>query len=274
MYGGSMNAKFAIERERYNKLYYMEYENDQCLPHFHSQIELYFIENGEMDIIVNNNKKTLCKGELALSLSYDTHQYMTNEYSRSSVFIIPAYMCEKLQEVVRGKRVANPFISDPEVVELIKDCIFRINNEKLSELRLLGYIYVILGAIIENIDFEKTQQSIDADLSSKILFYLDSNFHDQISLNDLSGALGYSSYYISRYFKNCFKIGFNQYLTLLRLQKAVTLLSENQKNITYCAFESGFNSMRTFYRAFLKEFGVTPKEYINNLKKEFPSQIY
>lgn len=268
-----MNAKFAIERERYNKLYYMEYENDQCLPHFHSQIELYFIEKGEMDIIVNNNKKTLCKGELALSLSYDTHQYITNNHSRSSVFIIPAYMCEKLQEVVRGKRVANPFISDPEVVGLIKNCIFRIKNEKLSELRLLGYIYVILGAIIENIDFEKTHQAIDADLSSKILFYLDSNFHDQISLDDLSGALGYSSYYISRYFKNCFKIGFNQYLTLLRLQNAVTLLSESQKNITYCAFESGFNSMRTFYRAFLKEFGITPKEYIKNLKKEFLSQM-
>ena len=261
-----MNSRFAIEREKNNKVYYKEYENDFCFPHFHSQIELYFITDGDMDIIINNHQRLLKKGELAVSLSYDTHQYKTNRYSHSAVFIIPLYMADKFEELINKQRVAQPFISHSDSVEFIRKCIEKIILGHLSDLEIQGYIYLILGTVYKHIGFKATDEHICVNLSSKILFYLDNHFKEDVSLNSLAYTLGYSPYYISHYFKNCFYIGFNQYLTMLRLRNAVTLLSLGKFNITYCALESGFNSMRTFYRAFSKEFGKSPKEYMKHLK--------
>ena len=44
-----MHPRFGIERERNNSLFFKKYSNDRCLFHFHSQIELYFVDEGEMD---------------------------------------------------------------------------------------------------------------------------------------------------------------------------------------------------------------------------------
>ena len=72
--------------------------------------------------------------------------------------------------------------------------------------------------------------------------------------------------YNSRYFKNCFGIGLSRYITMVRLKNALMLMHEGKNTLTYCALESGFNSLRTFYRVFNEEFNSTPKEYINKLQ--------
>lgn len=48
---------------------------------------------------------------------------------------------------------------------------------------------------------------------------------------------------------------------MVRLKNALMLMHEGKHTLTYCALESGFNSVRTFYRAFSEEFDCTPKEY-------------
>lgn len=117
------------------------------------------------------------------------------------------------------------------------------------------------AANVEICTFERSQKPTDTDLASRILFYIDENFKNDISLSTLANNFGYSSSYISRYFKDCFNIGFNRYLNILRLKNALLLMNKNKYDITYCALESGFNSIHTFYRAFRNEFKCTLKEY-------------
>ena len=83
----------------------------------------------------------------------------------------------------------------------------------------------------------------------------------------MATEFGYSKSYLSRFFKSSFGIGINRYISTIRLKNAIELMHEKKHSITYCALESGFGSMRTFYRDFLTEFGVSPKEYIQ--KNEF-----
>ena len=78
-----MKAMFGIERERHNKLFYKEYKNDKGVFHFHSQIELYFVTEGEMEIYVGNQGRTVCAGEMSVALSYEPHSYKTPESSAS-----------------------------------------------------------------------------------------------------------------------------------------------------------------------------------------------
>lgn len=259
-----MQAKFGIERERHNKLYYKEYNNDKGAFHFHSQIELYFVDDGEMEVFVNNQRKILKKGEMSVSLSYDAHAYRTVNYSKSSVLIIPPYICEDFISAIKHKRVVNPFICDSDTVKQIKACFNEIKKGNINEIKLLGYVYVILGIIMESICFETTEEVIEPELSSKILFYINENYKNNITLESIASNFGYSQNYISRYFKACFDIGINQYINIIRLKNALMLMHEKKYSITYCALESGFNSMRTFYRVFYNQFQCAPRDYFKN----------
>lgn len=256
-----MYAEFGIERELNNKLFYKECENDNGHIHFHSQIELCIVDEGEMDILLNDKKKTLKKGQMCISLSYDAHVYKPVRYSKSTVIIIPTYMCEEFISVIKDKKVVNPFITDLQTVEEIKYYFNKLKNTD-NQIKQIGYINMMLGNIMEAVSFKKSSEPIETQLSSKLLFYIHENYKSNISLSSLSSKFGYTESYISRYFKSCFHIGINQYLSIIRLKNAIMLMRKNKNNITYCALESGFNSVRTFYRVFYKEFKCSPKQYL------------
>ena len=259
-----MQPIFNIVRERDNKLFYKSYTNDKTVLQFHSQIELYFVDDGQMDFWVNGHYKRLSAGEMSVALSYDSHAYKTPEYSRSSVLIIPPHVCEEFILATKGKKATNPFICDKAAVAKIKECYGEIKREGIGKIEQLGYIYVILGIVMERVFLEQTDSVSDPALSSKILFYINENFKSGITPSQIAAHFGYSQSYISRYFKSCFNITLIKYLTTIRLKNAIMLMHEGKHSATYCSLESGFSSMRTFYRAFYNEFGCSPKEYMAN----------
>ena len=263
-----MQPIFNITRERNNNLFFKDYTNDKGVLQFHSQIELYFVNEGEMEAWVNGHYRLLSAGEMSVALSYDSHAYKTPVSSKSSTLIIPPHMCEEFIMETRGKRATNPFITDTAAVSRIKECFSGLRREGINRIEQLGYIYVILGIVMENIFLEKAEEANDPALSSKILFYINENFKSGITPADISAHFGYSQSYISRYFKSCFNITLIKYLTIMKLKNAIMLMHEGKRSTTYCSLESGFSSMRTFYRAFYNEFGCSPKEYIENQKSE------
>ena len=260
-----MKAVFRTEREKQNFLFYKEYNNDSSIFGFHSQVELYFIDDGEMDITINSYHKRLKKGEMCVSLSFDAHGYSTHSSSRSSVLIIPTHMCEKFIESIKDKRSAYPFICDTNAVCEIKDYIKKLNDCHENDIKQQGYIYVILGLVADNLQLENSKDTFDTTLSTKLLMYIENNYSKSISLKTVSAELGYNESYLSRCFKSSFKIGFNQFLTTIRLKNALLFMNEGKHKLAYCAFESGFNSLRTFHRVFHNEFGCTPKEYMKHM---------
>lgn len=261
-----MKADFNVTRERHNKLFYKEYENDKCVLQFHSHIELYFVDDGAMEFMVNGHRRTLRGGEMSVALSYDSHAYRTPESSKSSVLIIPVYLAEAFIGATKHKKAAYPFITDRETVKKIKGYIKDLLSEDGNEVITLGLINVILGTVMKSIFFENTETASDMELSSRILSYVNQQFKDDITLESLAHEFGYNKSYLSRYFKSSFNVGFNQYISTVRLKNALILMNEKKHSLTHCALESGFNSMRTFYRVFENEFNCSPKEYLKNIE--------
>lgn len=61
----------------------------------------------------------------------------------------------------------------------------------------------------------------------------------------------------------------NDYINRLRVEYTIKLMRGNKNySIEAIAGEAGFNSRSTFYRAFYKEFGMTPAQYMNTLTDE------
>lgn len=255
-----MHPKLRITREIANEIFC--YHNSKAtLPtpfHFHSNIELYLILEGQADIWVGTRYKRLNAGQFSLTLSYDAHRYEPIGTVKTSCLILPASMCAEFT----GKSLADPFIDDRELFDKILTCIDTIAQNR-NEYITNGCVSIILGLIKEKVDMRKRESTAYTDNMSEILIYINDNFKNNITLSSVSGELGYNPSYLSRIFKQSIGVGFNSYVTMLRLRNAAILL-EKGESIEICAFDSGFNSMRTFYRAFTNEFGCTPKHYKKN----------
>lgn len=261
-----MQAHFDIERERSRELI-KEITNDNidgsCPFNFHSQIELYFVEKGEIKAFINDHQKILKKGHMAITMSYDAHLFRSIKDSKSSILFIPIEICNEFSEFTKGKHINNPFICDVNIVNKIKSYVNEI-KEGCNDIKLRGYLYVILGIVLDNVFLTGTDSSFDTELSSELLIYLNQNFREKITLDTLADKFGYSKSYLSRFFKKNFGIGFNNYVNILRLRHYLLLMNEKKHTNTYCAFESGFDSMGTFYRVFKQEFNCSPGEYFSD----------
>ena len=95
----------------------------------------------------------------------------------------------------------------------------------------------------------------------KILNYCSLNYKENISVDDVANALSISRSTVSHTFGNQLKVGFCDYINMLRLVEARELLRNSDLSITEIAQNTGFETIRTFNRAFLKERGISPSQY-------------
>ena len=96
---------------------------------------------------------------------------------------------------------------------------------------------------------------------AKIITYCQEHFTEPLSLSILSDELGLSVSYISRFFSNTFKMSFSDYINGLRLGEAIALLNDSKLTIAKISGRAGFPTIRTFNKAFLKHYGMTPSQY-------------
>ncbi len=252
-----MHPKLLVERERKNRILcgYKRRASKTAL-HFHSSVELLAVHTGEIDVWVNGNCRRLRAGDIAYLSCYDAHRYEPIGDAVSSWLIVPASLCQELS----GKSTAEPFICNEELFCSVNKLLSLIESDKNS-LLTSGCVSVIFGLLLELLDFTEREGAVNTDSMSQVLLYLSDNFKSGITLSSAAAHLGYNPSYLSRMFSESVGLGFNEYLTILRLREAVMLLKKGEP-VSFCAYESGFNSIRSFYRAFAKEFGCSPKEYL------------
>lgn len=95
----------------------------------------------------------------------------------------------------------------------------------------------------------------------EILEYINSEYQNNITLEDASRRVGFSTYYFSRLFKQKFDKPFIEYLTQLRIQKAKTLLSSPSVSVKNVCYSVGYSDPNYFARVFRRETGMSPSKF-------------
>lgn len=94
--------------------------------------------------------------------------------------------------------------------------------------------------------------------------YIEEHFSEELNIEEIAKPAGYSPWHARRLFIQYLGISPSEYIRKYRLRKSALLLRDSKGKILDVAFDSGFESVDGFQRAFLREFGCNPLEYEKN----------
>ena len=258
-----MKSFLHIRREQIRRFHIEHYTAlNNINPHFHSHIEIVLINRGKTRLWINDTERILNAGELVMLPSYAPHQFQAPQDTVDcTVLFIPPFLCSDFMEEIAGKHIAAPVVREADAIKTIQNAVTKLENKGLNAIEQTGYIHVILGTVLRYITLEEGKFQGDPDLPTKLLLYINEHFKEDLSTERIAKELGYSQRYVAERFRTEFHIGMNRYINTVRLKNALSLIRENKYTVTECAMESGFSSLRTFYRVFTEECGCSPKEY-------------
>ena len=108
---------------------------------------------------------------------------------------------------------------------------------------------------IENVSNETNKR---AHLGRRIIAYLDTNFCQPLSMQDLCATLSVSESYACHVFRDATGMTMTEYLQYRRCRYAQRLLSSGQYNVSEAANESGFSNLSYFTRTYRRHLGRLP----------------
>ena len=130
-----------------------------------------------------------------------------------------------------------------------------LHSDRLSLLEWIAASLIDLLSVLE-----KSENTEDLQIR-KVLKYIDLNDFQEISLESAAVSIGLTPQYLSRIFKDRYKMNFLEYLISRRMDFACRLLKESDLSIRDIALKSGYSDVNYFGRVFKKQMEMSPRDY-------------
>lgn len=213
--------------------------------HFHKSLELNYATQGALKVQLGLHNEIFYPGEIAFIPSYIPHSVAAIGETVSENLIIPFQYFKKFSQndvslqffQLNNKKINTELFT---IISAIKE---RINTN--PPILLQGLIYVLLGLIVEN--YPQNQFSTNEDsLIIRIIEYIENNFTENLTLENISANFGYSKYHFSKLFHKYFNCNLKAYINNIRINYIKDHL-KTEKTTTLIS-NAGFNTLSTFYR--------------------------
>lgn len=232
--------------------------------------DIYIVEcctGGFGSVIINGTEFPLKKGDCYFLFPGDTVTHTAAEVNpREGVWCAMDGL--GIGAVLRkaGITSMSPFAPKEafdEITRAVSSVVdMRDENDAGADLRRTALIYSVLGALMKY-----TSASSDKNIwVKKAIGVMETNYHENITVEDIAFEIGLDRSYFSTLFKAQTGKTPHAYLTTLRIKKACTLMGQQNMSVSEAARSVGLDA-RNFARLFKKETGKTPKEYLKIRQK-------
>ncbi len=234
--------------------------------HYHSLYEIYYLEKGECRYLIEGKLFTMREGDMVFIPKGKIHKTTYDSiHARLLINCDDSYLENfdyREAFVYRNKEHTK------EIYNILK-CVEKeyLNTDKFSKNIIKGLMQQILSIIYRNENMYKNSRNQNPYVK-KALGILEKEFTTDISLGILADRFNISTEHFSRVFKKETGLGFSEYLSILRLKKAESILKQNSKStVSEIAFSCGFNDSNYFCEKFKKNYGMSPLKYRKSHKQ-------
>lgn len=250
------------------------------VPHYHNYYEIYYLLSGSGTMFIEGNSYTITPSNIVFlppdvmhRATYTSHERIRINLLFSKDYINPAlfdefahlwerkifsvkeskYITELLDKLGRESLVENDISC-----ELIK-CYL---TELLSYVHRISTMYNDISELSKS---SPVQLAID---------YINCNFSENITLNELALHTNYSPSYFSKIFTASVGIGYKKYVLLVRLKEAEKMILGTNKSIKEIASLCGFNDSNRLSTLFKETYGLSPIQYKKQYIKRYTTKNY
>ena len=266
----------------YQKL--SEYESGSFMWHWHPEIEITYVQKGTMCYKVNHMVYHLKEGDIVFNNSGALHSG-TMENQKDCAYIPVTFDSRRsygfFQSTVNSKYVdpVIPYSMLPAICidqsepwhKPFREYLLRIidldeKKPDFYELDITICLQSMWRLLLEHITYEpqaSRENSLEYDRIKKILSYIEENYQNKITLNDIAGHIHLCESECTRLFKRHMNTTLFAFLQEYRIERSLEFLQDDQP-VSAVADKAGFSDPNYYSKVFAKIKGCSPREYRNH----------
>ncbi len=263
--------------------------------HFHEELEFVHITKGNMAYNVNGKQVALHVGDTLMVNSGHIHYSLATENERCSYIIYilkPSLLCSSyvvenryVSPITLNKRLpyilfrANTDFGDrmhaasERMIKTIPD-VFAPGDSFAITKEFFGIWEIVMGYCRENAGFLENDQSDTTQESfKKMLAFIQSEYKNHISLEDIANAGNVSKSYCNVIFRHYADMTPVESLLRFRAKKVCDYLLSSEISMSEIAFQTGFSSASYMTEIFRRYYKMPPREYKKDIREHEKSGI-
>lgn len=261
---------------------------DKGLDHqfqVHDEVELVWVLRGDVDIVCEKKEFKLSSQMLFMINPYQIHSIKSTDDSMIITFRFKKKYLLEYSETYKGlvfenkintfDDLAKKYKEVPLLISQLISLLITPNQSSLVRYKIIGYynmfIYELYTMLLKEkyLDIKKKDIPFHIERQNKIIDYLNKNFLTRITLDELAGKIGISSFRLSHLMKEMFGISFREYLFNIRLEYALGLLRETNYSVLKVSKMSGFSDIKYLNKRLKERFKTTALKY----RKKYCSRL-
>lgn len=257
---------------------------DSFYHHQHDVIEILYMIDGKMQVLVDDNEYHIKKGDAIIVNPFKIHygKCLTNSVKYycfncgiNQIFPFSSPTIDECKNDIMHCRSgffeyleANG--KDAKYIGSVLDDIYSIYKTKNigDECTSISKMYMLMAYLFENCYRVWGQQSVSRDVEfiKAVSVYVNDNFAENISTSDVAKSLFMNTSRFCHLFLKNFGMSFLNYLCYFRIIRASEMYFNKGMSLYDIAYKVGFSDYNYFSKMFKKYMGVTPSKYYGKTK--------
>lgn len=258
------------------------YENRTPLTvdlHTHDYYEFYFFLEGNVQMQIGNDFYPVRFGDIMLIPPQVPHRTIINTQAapyRRFVFWISQEYCNHLLQsspdyayIMQYVGTAKQYVFHTDLISFnsVQSKILRLLEEMRSQkFGKEAQISICVNDLILHLNRlahelnTPGKKNYDRVLYRQLMEYIEEHVEEDLSLEKIASEFFVSKYHIAHVFKDNTGLSIHQFITKKRLDLCRDAI-QSKMSITEAYQMFGFGDYSSFYRAFKKEYGISPKDF-------------